>query len=107
MAKRRKAPKKDLKAIALKVYDRSVFTDRQVLDASMLPMVFLPLAFMTKKQMADFLKLKPALIFEDVSKAGRYVNGMPTFTSCQTLTKEELDETRRHLQEIVEWHRKQ
>jgi hypothetical protein len=85
---------KAIKEIALGLMSGAVFCDRMLDHPQMMSMVFMPLAFMDKPMIDDLLTtLEPnddgphGMIYEWFDKAGpRSVNGMPIFTSIQTLS---------------------
>jgi hypothetical protein len=90
---------KNIKDIALGLMSGSVFCDRMLPDPHQMTMVFMPLAFMDKPAIDDLVKLlEPkeeggphGMIFEWMHKAGpRGINGMPIFTSLQTLDAEDV-----------------
>jgi hypothetical protein len=81
---------KDLKQIAVDLYEGRIFTDRHLDDPKDVGMVFMPImlgAFSGKTE--EELK-KIGLVYEYLSEAGpRSVNGMPMFYSCKILDNEE------------------
>ena len=82
---------KELKQIAIDIHSNKIFTDRQVENSHDLIHIFLPLAFLTKKQNNDLKESSPGLIYEYMEKAIPIcINGYPTFASLNTLTQDEF-----------------
>jgi len=82
---------KELKQIAIDIHSNKIFTDRQVENPRDLIHVFLPLAFLTEKQINDLKESSPGLIYEYMERAlPRCINGYPTFASLNTLTQDEF-----------------
>lgn len=80
---------KDLKQIAKDMYAGKIFCDRQISNAKDIPMVFMPIMFMKKEELE---KQDIYFIYEYLSEAGpRSINGMPMFTSCYFLNKENFE----------------
>jgi len=83
----------ELKQLALDMYAGKVFTDRHFRNPEeanrLLPMVFLPLAFMTEVQIR---KLDGAGMFYEYldQAAPNGINGYPIFFSCKVLKASEL-----------------
>ncbi len=90
--------KKDLKQIAVDLYDDKIFCDRQLTNQSSMPMVFLPIALGAFKNEEDVKDI--GLIYEYLSEAGpRGINGYPCFFSMRILTIEETKEMFKHYEE--------
>lgn len=80
-------PEQELKQIAIDIYKGLIFTDRHIHNSEDISLVFMPFVFMDKKQMKEFKKDPPGLIFEYIDKAGpRSINGMLSFFSMQFLS---------------------
>ena len=86
----------ELKQIAKDMVAGKIFTDRQIPKTTPLHLVFMPFVFMEEKQrtkLTDQIEKKEIyMIYEYLEKAGpRAINGMPTFMSCNMLSKTETD----------------
>jgi len=87
---------KDLKQIAMDLYEGKIFTDRHLLmdrQEHMLPSVFMPImlgAFSSKSE--EELKNTIGMIYEYYSEAGpRSINGFPIFFSLKVLSPKETE----------------
>jgi hypothetical protein len=90
---------KNIRELALGLMSGSVFCDRMLDSPRDMSMVFMPLAFMDKPAIDGLIKLlEPkeeggphGMIYEWMGKAGpRSINGMPIFTSLQTLSADDV-----------------
>lgn len=82
--------REELKQLALDIIENKVYIDRYIENPRNLPMVFMVLGLMDKKQLEEFQNMKPVMVYEYLDKAGpRSINGMPNFFSFQFLTEEE------------------
>lgn len=95
---------KELRELALGIFSGTVFTDRHVQDPDDIPSVFMGLQLMAPENVKEFRKLKPVMIFEEMSKAGTHsFNGMPMFLSFQYMRQEEVDRVNGFLRELKEF----
>ena len=84
---------KELKRLALDMAQGKVFASLFVTDPSLLSMIFLPLALMSKEHREEWLALEPSFVFEYYDKAGpRGINGYPIFWSCGTVFESQSEE---------------
>ena len=85
---------KELKKIAMGYMEGTVFSDRHIHESDalgMIPIIFMPIGLMEKKDFQELLDDGMNMIYEEMDKAGpRSVNGYPMFMSFQFLTKEEV-----------------
>ncbi len=82
----------DLRQIAVDIHDGKIFTTNHLPreDVNLVPLVFMPLAFMGQDQLEQMQDV--SLIYEYIDKAGpRSVNGYPAFMSMQALRHEEAE----------------
>jgi len=86
--KLKRMKKEDLKQLACDMNKGLVFTDRQIQQPHLMPVVFVPLVFMVgEKKWADQI----GLVYEYLDKAGpRAINGMPMFMSMRVVPKEDV-----------------
>lgn len=72
-------------------------------DSHIAGSIFMPLTFMTAKQMKALRKDNPGLIYEYMDKAGpRAINGYPIFTSCRMLNQKDLEKLREYIVKVQE-----
>lgn len=87
--------RKELKALALGIHKGDIFTDRHIEPhdrASLLHLVFLPLALMDKETMTKLKESGPGLIYEYRHKAGPVgINRYPIFYSLGYLSKADTE----------------
>jgi hypothetical protein len=82
-----------LKRFVLDFCDGRVFSNVHCEKPKDVRMVFMVLALMSPEQIDELGDV--GLIYEHMSQAGPMaINGMPTFFSCRTLTREEWDRAR-------------
>lgn len=86
-------PKKDLKQIAIDLYDGKIFCDAMISEhdgSRMIGAIFLPLmlgAITSEEDAKDI-----GMVYEYLSEAGpRSINGYPIFFSCKFLRKNEME----------------
>lgn len=83
----------ELKQIALDLLHRKIYStqhQRLINNPEEIPLVFMPLVFFKPKDLKEFWKQKPAMIFEYIDKASpRSINGLPRFFSMQWLDENE------------------
>jgi len=106
-AKRKFRTDDELKQLAKDIKGNLIYMGQFARGKVELPMIFLPLALLNKKDSAMLSKAakqgEVAEIFEYYSKAGTWaVNGQPTFTSFQTISKEELEKVNAYLKALDE-----
>ena len=72
----------EVKAIAVGILQREIFTDRHINESCTVEQIFMPL-IMLNKQLVDELKSDPpGIIYEHLSEAGPMaINGNPMFMS--------------------------
>jgi len=92
----------ELKQLAADILARRVFTSGMIQDPKRIAQVFRPFLFMNKLQRKELeQKMKTgeaALFYEYLSEAGATsLNGMPPFSSAQTLSKVEVREVQKHV----------
>lgn len=92
----------ELKQIALDFVAGKIYTDRQIKDPNDVPLVFLPLALMSKEDIERTLvKDKVALIFEYMSAASaRSAGEHPSFMSFRTVDEDELKKIKGYVDAI-------
>ena len=103
----------DLKQLAIDLAEGKVFSSSWILEkypeeehARITKMVFMPLAFMEKKEVEEYFK-DCAMIYEYLHKAGpRSVNGLPMFMSMGKITREEIEQLRDYLKRYLEMKEK-
>jgi hypothetical protein len=82
----------ELKQIAKDLWAGQIFCDRQISDKQLLTSVFMPLVFLSVKDVKELKRRNIDFIFEYLSSAGpRSINGMPVFMSCQLLSKSDTE----------------
>lgn len=82
-----------LKKIAKDMWAGKIFTNQQIQHKDDLGLVFMPLLFLRKEDVDYFKKIQVEFVYEYLTEAGsRSINGMPTFFSCRTLSKDESEE---------------
>ena len=95
---------KKLKEIARGLHEGKIFCDTQIRegDSNILLSIFMPLVFMSKKDIWLMQKHPPGLMYEYMDKAGpRSVNGYPCFFSMRILS---LEDTKRMSGFYKEYH---
>ncbi len=95
----------ELRQIAKDMLAGDVFTtqhDQILKDPTLMEVVFMPLAFMTKEQHEEFWGKKPGLIYERTEKAfPRIVNGCLIFTSFQWIGMKEYEKVMKYFVELI------
>lgn len=87
--KRKHLTDEEIKQLAEDLYKGLIFTDRHIHDPKLVPMVFMPLVFLDKKQI-DEIQEDFGFMYEYMSEAGpRAINDMPMFTSAKIVNKED------------------
>jgi len=93
----------ELKQIAQDLLAGKIYSDRHIPKGESelaINMVFTPFMFLGEEDLKKMMDDKVVLIYEYLSEAGpREVNGMPTFMSFRTLTKDEFSK-------VVDFHDK-
>lgn len=90
----------ELKTLAQDILTNKVFTDRHCRELQDLPLVFMPLALMTKEQAESTLG-DVGMIYEYYDKAAPVgVNGLPVFMSFQKLTLAEAKQCSEFYKEL-------
>lgn len=86
-------PEEELRKIAQGIAQNEIFTDRHIDpgDTRIIPMIFMPLAFMDRKQILDLQrKMRPGMIYAYMTDAGpRAINDHPMFFECHLLHPED------------------
>jgi hypothetical protein len=95
----------ELKQLAADILARRIFTSGMIQAPQDIPLVFtsfLRLNKLERKELKQKMKTgEAALFYEYLSRAGATsVNGMPTFSSVQTLAKLEVREVQKHIDEL-------
>lgn len=106
-AKRKTRTDEELKQLAKDIKGNLVYMGQYARGKVELPMIFLPLALLSKKDSAMLSKAAKKReiveLFEYYAKAGGWaVNGQPTFTSFQTISKKELEKVNAYLKALDE-----
>lgn len=97
-SKHKRMTDEELRVLALNMIEGRVFTDWHIPSnqvVHMLPVIFLPLALMSREQHTDYIQDPPGMVYEDLSKAGsRSINGMPSFLSCRMVSRADVPRLR-------------
>lgn len=97
----------EIKQLAEDMYRHLIFTDRQLQNKSDLTMVFTPLIFLSKDQLAELKNNPPGMIYEYIDKAGPMsINGMPIFSSFSIISQEDTRKVIQKYNEIVDMVKK-
>lgn len=96
---------KELKQLAIDIVAGKVFTSAAIHESelkSILPSVFMSIAFMGTRQREEFQKDDIQFIYEYVNKAEqRSVNGYPIFMTCRMLNREDLERLMKYREEVI------
>ena len=99
--------KKELKQLAIDIVEGKVFGSWQISNPDLLPLVFMTLFFMEEKQIKDLEKEGVVHFYEYLDKANQMsVNGMPTFFSSRTITKDEQGPLQSMIKKLQEQKKK-
>lgn len=92
--KKKQKNEKNLKQLAIDIQAGRVFTSQHIPEARRgtdISLVFMPLAFMKKKDIEKLQEQEVEVVYEYLEKntSKMAINGMPMFGSCGFLTKQE------------------
>lgn len=89
------------KQLALDLVEGRAFSDWQCRNPQEVRMTFMILTLMSSKEIRQFRREKPGMVYEYLDKAlPRSANGMPVFFSCHFLTQSQTKRVARYAAEI-------
>lgn len=94
---------KQLKELAIDFRAGRIFTDRHIQNKTSVSSVFMVLALLNGKQIEDLQADPPGMIYEYMTEAcPMSVNGMPTFFSMRSISKEDVKRLDEYIDRLEE-----